>query len=320
MRLQRRSFMAGLGTVGALALFEHPVFAGSRRAFFARHAQPMGLQLGSLGTISSRDIDAILGKVAEIGYREIELTNLFGLQPAQIGAAAVRAGLSVSSLHLPLMAIGGPSALSMTSDTSRIVDAMGALGAKWAVAPILLIPSNFRPQSGESLEAAIARTIAAAGEDIWKQTAEALNRKGDALRQSGIGVAYHNHNLDFAPIGKTTGWEILWRETEPDFVGFEVDIGWVQLAGLDPVHFLEGASGRIKLLHVRDIADSQPRGYRIAMGSPAVGSGKLDWTRILPAAYHAGARHFLVEQEPQTAVEPIDAVARSYTYLSQIAG
>ena len=214
--------------------------------------------------------------------------------------------------------MGGGGALSMLSEPARIADAMGALQAKWAVAPILLFPAGFRPQPGETMEMTVGRTIAAAGEDIWKRTAETLNQRGEALRPLGIGVAYHNHNLDFAPIGKTTGWDIFWRETQPDLVGYEVDIGWVQLAGLDPVRFLDKARGRVKLLHVRDMADSQPAGYRIAMGSPVVGTGKLDWPRILPAAYRAGARHFLVEQEPKGSDTPMQAAAKSFAYLSQL--
>ncbi len=320
----RRSLLAGMGAAAALAISGEAA-ARPRRPFFARHGQAIGIQLGSLGSVPGRDIDGTFARLAQIGYREIELTSLLGLQPSQIGTAAARAGLTISSMHLPLMGMGGPNTLSLMSEAPRIADALGALGAKWAVAPILLIPAGFRPQPGEGMEAAISRTIAAAGEEIWKQTAEALNKKGEELRKVGIGVAYHNHNLDFAPIsrakgGKTTGWDILWRETQPDLVGYELDIGWVQLAGIDPVRFLSKVKGRIKLLHIRDMSERQPRGYRVAMGSPTVGTGLLDWGHILPAAYRAGARHFLVEQEPETGTAPIDGVTNAFTFLSRLRG
>lgn len=313
--LGRRELLAGLAiSAGALTA---PALARGRGLFKRLH-QPIGLQVGALGMQAGRDLDATFAAIAQIGYREIELPGLLGRQPAEIAAAAAKAGLAISSLHLPLQGMGGPSVLSMLSEPARIADVMGVLQAKWAVAPILMFPANFRPQPGETMEMTVGRTIAAAGEDIWKRTAETLNQRGEALRPLGIGVAYHNHNLDFAPIGKTTGWDILWRETQPDLVGYEVDIGWVQLAGLDPERFLNKVRGRVKLLHVRDMADSQPSGYRIAMGSPVVGTGKLDWARILPAAYRAGARHFLVEQEPKGGVTPMEAAAQSFAYLSQL--
>ncbi len=314
--LGRRALLSGLAA--SAAALAGPGMARNRGKLFERLHQPIGIQIGALGSQAGRDLDATFAGLAQIGYREVELPGLLGRQPADIAAAASKAGISISSLHLPLQGMGGASALSMLSEPARIADTMGVLKAKWAVAPILLFPANFRPAPGETMEMTVGRTIAAAGEDIWKRTAEILNQRGEALRPLGIGVAYHNHNLDFAPIGKTTGWDILWRETQPDLVGYEVDIGWVQLAGLDPVRFLDKARGRVKLLHVRDMAESQPAGYRIAMGSPAVGAGKLDWARILPAAYRAGARHFLVEQEPKGSDTPMQAAAKSFTYLSEI--
>jgi sugar phosphate isomerase/epimerase len=312
----RRSLLSGLGAVTTLALAGEAA-ARPKSPFFARRNQAIGFQLGSLGNVPGRDIEPTFARLAQIGYREIELASLPGLPPAQIGAAATRAGLAISSLHLPLMAMGGAGALSMLSEAARIADTLGSLGARWAVAPILLIPAGFRPQPGEGLEAAISRTVAAAGADIWKQTADLLNKKGEELRKAGIGVAYHNHNLDFAPIGKTTGWDILWHETQADLVAYELDIGWVQLAGIDPVRFLDKVRGRVKLLHVRDMSDRQTRGYRVAMGSPTVGTGLLDWERILPAAYRAGARHFLVEQEPAGTV-PMDAAENAFSFLSRL--
>ena len=321
--IDRRALLVGVGAAAAATLAAQAAAGRTRPGLFARLRQPIGLQLASLGMEAGRDIDATFARLAQIGYREIELPNLLGHQPAELAAAASRAGLTIVSLHLPLMAMGGAGGLSLLSEPARIADTMGTLKAKWAVAPILLFPTNFRPTPGEALEATIARTIAAAGEDIWKRTAELLNNKGEALRPLGIGVAYHNHNLDFAPIAKagggaTTGWEILSKETQPALVGFEVDIGWVELAGLDPVLFLQSMRGRIKLLHVRDIAATQPSGYRIAMGSPIVGSGRLNWARILPAAYRAGARHFLVEQEPQPGIAPLEAAGKAFAYLSQL--
>jgi len=316
--LPRRTLLSGLAMSGAAMLAGQVAGAASRRKLFERLRQPIGLQIGALGSQAGRDLDATFAGLAQIGYREVELPGLLGMQPADIAAAAARSGITIASLHLPLQGMGGAGALSMLSEPARIADSMGALRAKWTVAPILLFPANFRPERGETMEMTVGRTIAAAGEDIWKRTAETLNQRGEALRPLGIGVAYHNHNLDFAPIGKTTGWDILRRETQQDLVGYEVDIGWVQLAGIDPVSFLNKARGRVKLLHVRDMADTQPAGYRIAMGSPVVGTGKLDWARILPAAWRAGARHFLVEQEPKGSDTPMQAAAKSFTYLSEI--
>lgn len=315
--INRRGMLATAG--GALmALSATGAIAARRRPFFQRIGKPIGLQIYTLGNEAARDIDATFSQVAAIGYRTIELPGLLGKQPAELAIAAARAGLKIVSLHLPLLAMGGPAGLSLASEASRISDAMGALGAHWAVAPIALIPGGFRPRAGETMEVAISRAIAEGGVDIWKQTADRLNRKAAELKPLGIRVGYHNHNLEFAPIGETNGWNILWQETDPGLVSFEVDLGWVAAAGLDPVRFLETTRGRVRLLHVKDVAAGNVSDFRIGMKPAEVGSGTLDWARILPAAHRAGVEHYLVEQEPPFTIPRIEAATRSFRYLEAL--
>lgn len=314
--IERRLFMAGIGASALAAMGSGVVQAKSTRTFFRRVGLPIGLQIYTLGPEAGKDLDATFAQVAKIGYREIELPGLLGHQPAELAAAAARAGLKIASIHLPLLSMGGAKGLSMASEPARIAEDLGTLGARWAVAPILLFPSNFRPNPGEGMEAAISRSVAAAGEDIWKKSAAALNEKATALKPLGIRVGYHNHNLEFAPIGKTTGWDILWKETDPGLVHFEVDIGWIATAGLDPVAFLKRSSGRVSLLHVKDVAAGNPQNFGITMKPAEVGAGTLQWNKILPAAYSAGVRHFLVEQEPPFTIPRIEAASRSYTFLA----
>lgn len=315
----RRSLLAGIGTTGIAGLMGGTAAAAARPTFFGRLGLPIGLQIYTLGEEAGRDLDATFAQVAAIGYRELELPNLFGREPAAVAAAARRAGLAIGSVHLPLVAMGGMGGLSLGNEPARIADALGVLGAKWAVAPLLMVPSGFRgPGPGEDFPTAIGRSVAAAGEDIWKQTAAQLNEKATLLKPLGIGVAYHNHNLEFAPVGKTTGWDILWRETDPKLVFFEVDIGWIATAGLDPVRFLGRSRGRVRLLHVKDVATGNPQSFKIGMKPMEVGSGTLPWAQILPAAHRAGVRHFYVEQEPPFTIPRIEAARKAYAYLSQL--
>lgn len=316
--IDRRSLLRGIGASTLTMMLGGTVQAASGRTFFQRTGLPIGLQLYTLGPDAGRDIDATFAQVAQIGYREIELPSLLGHQPAELAAAAKRAGLTISSLHLPLLAMAGPTGLSLASEPARIGDSLGALGAQWAVAPILLFPSGFRPEPGEKFEAAISRSVTAAGEDIWRRTAALLNQAASSLQPLGIKIAYHNHNIEFAPVGNTTGWDILWHETDRELVSFEVDIGWVAAAGLDPVRFLERSRGRVRLLHVKDVAPDNQSSFRISMKPAEVGSGSLPWSRILPAAHRAGVRHFFVEQEPPFVIPRIEAASRSYAFLSQL--
>jgi sugar phosphate isomerase/epimerase len=313
--LSRRSLLTGFGAAGTLGLIGGPALAAPRRPFFQRIGLPIGLQIYTLGNVT--DLDATFAEVARIGYREIELPNLLGKQPAEIAAAAKRAGLKIGSIHVPLAGPGG-GPMSFGAEPAKLAETLGVLGARWAVAPLRQLPANMRPLPGEDFPKAIARSVAAEGEAIWKKTAAALNESAAKLRPLGIGVAYHNHNVEFAPIGNTTGWDILVRETDPRLVSFEVDLGWVTAAGRDPVAFLGQHRGRIKLLHVKDLAAGSPTNFAITMKPTEVGSGTQPWVRLLPAAYAAGVRHFYVEQEPPFAIPRIEAARRSYSYLAAL--
>lgn len=314
----RRALLGALSAAGVAAMTGCKTMDQPARTFFERVGLPIGLQVYTLGPDAGKDIDATFASIAAIGYREVELPDLMRHTPAQVRAAADRAGVKISSLHVPMQAMGGPGALSFSGEASAIADTIGALGAQWAVAPICLLPSDFRPKPGEDFGQSISRSIAAAGPDLWKRTAALLNDKARALQTAGVKVGYHNHNLEFGPSGDTTGWAVLMRETDPALVSFEVDIGWVSASGQDPVAFLDKAGGRVRLLHVKDVAAGNTPGFAITMAPAEVGSGTLDWARILPAAHKAGVRHFLVEQEPPFAIPRIEAARKSYAYLAQL--
>lgn len=295
--------------LGTAALAKTP------RTFFNRKALPIGLQLYSLGDEPSKDLGGTLARVAGMGYRDIELPSLLGKTAAELKTAADKVGLKYSCLHLPISPLFGGSGLSLADPAQQVADAAHALGIKNIVVPIQLIPEGFMPKPGESFQTAIANAMAAAGADIWKRTAAALNEKAAALKPHGIKLGYHNHNIEFAPVGDTTGWGILMREIDPTLVSLELDIGWIAAAGLDPVAFLGKHKGRVRQLHVKDVKATTKTNFALGMDPTQIGDGKLDWAKILPAAYKAGVRNFYVEQEPPFAMPRMDAIKRSYDYL-----
>lgn len=314
----RRDHLAGMMAVGALALSRGAAAAAPRRTFFQRVGLPIGLQIYTLGEEAGRDLDATFAQVAAIGFRDLEMPSLFGRTPADVRSAADRAGVAFSSLHLAVSTRGQAQGLTLASPPAEIAECLGTLGAKRAVMPIVPFPADMHPQPGDGIQAMIGRTVAAAGVDLWKRTAALLNEHAAALNPLEIRLGYHNHNVEFAPIGQSNGWDILMRETDPRLVDFELDVGWVATAGQDPVAVLESLKGRVAQLHVKDVAAVNPVNYALSMKPADVGAGKLDWARILPAAYQAGVRHFYLEQEPPFVSSRMDAARHGYAYLSRL--
>lgn len=297
------------------------VTAGRRPArFFERIGSSPGLAIYTLGDEVGQDLDAAFAQVAEIGYRHVELPNLYGREAAQIRSSADRAGVAISSLQL--FAIAGPMGagpgLSLLSEPSQIADCLGELGACCAVLALPLLPDTMRPEPDEGLAEMLSRTVVAGGVDIWKRSAALLNERAAALKPFGVELAFHNHNLEFAPVGDTDGWEILVQETDPGHVKFEVDVAWVAAAGRDPAAFLQRLRGRVSQLHVKDLKPGTPTNFAIRADCMEVGSGVLGWTDILRAAEGAGARRYYVEQEPPFEMSRLESVRRSYEFLATL--
>lgn len=307
---RRASLKAGL------ALFAATMTSTSfaRKGFFAERGLPLGLQLYMLGDASRTDLEGTLKRVAAIGYKTVELPGLRPGDAARVKAASDKAGLSISSVHVLTQPRG--EEISLALEPSKLAAELRTLGATEVVVPFPLFPA-VKPEPGEDLWQALLRALASAGADHWKRTAAFLNKHGELLRREGLNLSYHNHNLEFAPVGAgVSGWDILVAETDPKLISFEVDVGWVAAGGIDPVAFLKRHAGRVRLMHVKDILPSTKPNFTGSMDPTEVGSGIIAWKELLPVAHDAGVRHFYVEQEPPFRIDRFDAAARSYAYLA----
>ncbi len=314
-----RSIPTGLHRRGLLAAGLAAMTAGSAAAaqpFFKRHSLPIGLQIYTLGPDALKDPDATFAAVAAIGYRAVELPGLTLARATEMRAALDKAGLICPSVHV--QGRGGPTEAAFNNDLGRLGEALGIVGAKTAVMPMFPIPQRFdmRPQPGEDRGGVLRRLGAQMTADDWKSTAQLLNASALGLKASGVRVAYHNHNIEFAPMGSTNGLEILLKGTEAALVSFELDVGWVAAAGVDPHTVFAHHKGRFTQMHVKDIkADTKPN-FVLSMDPTEVGSGVLNWKTLLPAAYASGVRGFFVEQEPPFARPRIEAAKICHDFLA----
>lgn len=292
--------------------------AASRKPFFQRIGKPIGLQLYTLGDKPTQDLDGTLARLAAIGFTDIELPNFYNRNPAELRAAADKAGVRYSSIHMNMPGPFTGGALSLMSAPQEIADGLNTLGIHQVFLPLCPLPEGFSVPEGKSPQVAIGDALRAAGADHWKRTAALLNERGAVLRPFGIRLGYHNHNMEFAPLdGGATGWDILIRETDPALVNFELDLGWTSAAGHDPVVELGRLKGRVKAVHVKDIKASTKTNFVMGQDPTEVGSGRLQWAKILPAALAAGVEHFYVEQEPPFTMDRLDAVTKSHAFLSR---
>jgi len=310
--ISRRGFLIVGAVLGARA-----VGAANTRAFFQRTGLPIGLQLYTVGEDLKRDFEGTLAAVSKIGYRAVELAGLADHSAADWRQALDRTQLKCPSIHVPPHSKTGVNLdeLGMLAETAH------ALGISTIVCPMFNIPERFSltPTPGENGANMAARLGASMTLDDWKWNADYLNKKGAALKPYGLRFAYHNHNVEFAPVGSSTGLAQLIQETDPTLVSFEMDAGWVVAAGADPAALLAAHPGRFSAMHVKDVKASTRANFSFHLDPCEVGQGTIDWHTLLARAYRANVRQFYVEQEPPYSMPRLESVAVSFKYLNALA-
>jgi sugar phosphate isomerase/epimerase len=320
IRLDRRAFLSS--ALGATALAAAPVCRSLAAApvangFFATRKLPVGLQLYTLGDGIRTDLNGSFEKIARIGYRVLEATGWHGHSPRLLRDTAARHGLKCTSLHIPVRATGGGPQLE--GDIAKLAADVHALGATDVVLSSFPVPLRLGvPRKDEAMTAYMGRIAQQLTVDDWKRTAEMLNTRGTALRAEGLRLGYHNHNPEFAPVGGTTGMDVLLAETSSESVVFQLDAGWAMAAAVDPAGLLRKHARRFQLMHIKDLRASTKPNFALRMDPAEVGAGVINWNRVLNAAFAAGVRKYYVEQEPPFTLDRFESATRSYRYLAEL--
>jgi sugar phosphate isomerase/epimerase len=252
----------------------------------AAQLKTLGVQLYTVRSVLPQKPQETLNAIRAIGYKEVEATyaGLDALWPMLQSS-----GLKPVSIHLDSKSVtqGNPD------DLSRIFDQLKQRGFTYAVFPYLPEPER-------------------GGIDVIKAFAEKLNRAGEKCRAAGMSFCYHNHAFEFATEKGATLFQVMLDNTDKKLVAFELDVFWVSVAGLDPAEFIKK--------HLKDKAEGTAVMYKESVPRTAfkeVGSGVVDWPKVLRAAAAAKVAHYFVEQD-QTPGDPVDSLRQSFGYLSKL--
>jgi sugar phosphate isomerase/epimerase len=140
------------------------------------------------------------------------------------------------------------------------------------------------------------------------------------MKDTGIQFGYHNHNFEFASVeGKIPFYDVLMPELDKELVTMEIDLFWTTKAGQDPVKIFTKYPGRFQIFHMKDM---------FTKGAPVfttdgvtdfapVGSGLINFKKILAAKKIAGMKYMIVEQDSTKDDKPFDAAQTSFNNLTK---
>ncbi len=248
-----------------------------------------GLQLYTLRDDLPKDPKGVLKQVASFGYKQIESFEgkdgmFWGMSNTDFKKYMDDLGMVIVSSHCDI-----------NKDFEKKAADAAAIGMKYLICPWL------GPQ----------KKI-----DDFKKAADEFNKRGEICKKNGIRFAYHNHAYSFEPVDGQLGQDVMMNNTDPDLVDYEMDIYWVAAAGQDTEAWLKKYKNRFRLCHVKDRAKGATPADHDA--SVDLGTGSLDYSRLLKTASENGMEYYIVEQEKYEGTTPLKSVEANAVYMKNL--
>ena len=270
-----------------------------------------------LGTVTGTEPQAreTLKRIKAAGYDGLEL-NRFMIHPSSLmvrlmtraagmptgkggnldwHALLSESGLSVASLHADLG--------SLEREGEAVAEEAKSFGADRVV-----ITGMYRFDYGD--------------ENNVRELAKRLNTVGEKLKQQGIDLLYHNHNVELLQVKPgLRAYDVLLSETDPAYVNFEFDSYWFTDGGANAAAWMQKLGQRMKLWHIND------RGSR--QGGPAMtpilktdsmelGDGNMDLDGLWAIAQQNGVHDVILESHKNWIdKDPIKSLERSALWLAK---
>lgn len=302
--MDRRKFIKGAGAAATGAVLANTWLPASRAQAAACTRLP-AVQLYSIRDPLRNDPRGALARLRQIGLREAELWGLNGPENAELlgmPARDLKNLLDENGIRVPFSHVGG--ALTNVPEIAEIARELDITTL------VVALPSEFARARDNRFGMVGAESMAQ-----LEQLAAKLNATGRAYREQGLSFGYHNHHVEFLRVGDTLPYEYLMANTDPDLVKIELDIGWLAVAGVDPVEYLRRYAGRVIACHLKDYApEIETDVLQRKLVEP--GAGTIDFGAVLAAMDETGVAHGFIEIDVSD--DPLGAVARGHKHLEEL--
>lgn len=248
----------------------------------------IGVQLFTVGS-AMQDVEGIkrtFDKLKKIGYDEIQTAgspcgDAGMISYEEFGRLAREAGLDIVGTHDKFEKLRDETEQAIAEHKLLGTDIMG-IGGWWE-------------NTVEGYETFIA----------------SVNKIASTIAPHGLSFSYHNHCQEFIKLPDgTLPMDRFVNEFDPENVNFVLDTCWLQYAGADVRHWIDKLAGRVKILHLKDMA-KEDSPYAIIT---EIGNGNLWWEGIMESAFRSNVEHFVVEQDSCPG-DPFDSLKISSDYL-----
>ena len=243
-----------------------------------------GVQLYTFRNEMAADALGTLKKIAALGIKQIESAksnkgHYYGLTPKEMKQACADFGMTLRSGHVHI-----------DDKWKQTMEDAAESGQEYLICSTM-------PTDGQTI-------------DNYKKVAETFNKAGEECKKLNLKFGYHNHDYEFDSHNGKVLYDVLLDNTQADLVNMEMDLGWVIVAGKNPLDYFKKYPGRFPLWHLKDMDI-------VKKHSVEFGKGQLDILQMLKHSKQATMKYFFIEQE-EYASTPFESMQYNMDYLKKI--
>lgn len=231
---------------------------------------------------TQEDLSESLKKIADIGYKNIQISGICKCDPNWLKTESEKNGLKIVLSHT--------NGELLKNKMEKVLEAHTILGTKY----IGLGSFDFKDCTTEKLT------------NFKNQYTSVMEK----IYEDDKYFMYHNHDKEFQKVDGKLIIDHLIDNFSADKLGFTLDTFWVQAGGADPAFYLEKLKGRVPCIHIKDFA----YGRKFAV----IGEGNINFDRVFEKAEYAGTKYLLVEQDDCYGENPFDCLKRSFHNLKSM--
>ena len=275
----------------------------------------IGVQMMMLkGKVEEIGAYETMKRLHELGFRAVEVSQIpmtvENVQALKQASEEFNIEIAALSAGLEPMLPGAPGE-TLSKDFEKIVEDCKTLNCNFI--RIGMLPLNVMGDKDQIL--------------AFIERAEAM---AERLAAHGIELYYHTHHIEFQKYDGEYLLDMMKNNTSK--LGFELDVHWIQRAGVNPVTFIQEYKDRIALLHLKDyrigkldvneddLKDMAAFFHKFTnlIEFAEVGEGNLDIPAVIAAGLESGAKYFLIEQDDTYGRDPFDCLQTSAENLRKL--
>jgi len=241
---------------------------------------PVALQLYTVRDETRKDFIKTLEKVSEIGYQGVEFAGFGDVPAREMKKVLDTLGLKAVGSHTPKELL--------FNELDKVMEYNLEIENKYVICPY----DNYDTKEG------------------WIEAIGRYRAIAEKLRDNGLQYCYHNHAHEFVEYGNKYLLDMMYEMIDGSLLKAEIDTYWVYYAGVDPAGYVLKYSGRMPLVHIKDM-EKDTRDYT------EVGEGRMDIDGIVKASAKAGAKWLVIEQD-SCKIPSLESARVSFENLGKI--